>query len=559
MELRQTLAPLAGAPGVRSVAESGDTLLDSAPRPRRAGGAAAWGSLLLAALACVLLLPRPAAAEVQRFALVVGNDQGQPPDAQLSYAESDASRMASVLTEVGGVRPENLVLLRGQDAGTVRRTLIAVNDRVRAASGQTVLVVYYSGHADAGALHLGQSSLELPELEQLVRGSAASFRLLIVDACRSGALTRVKGGSPAPPFDLRLDERVAGEGAVFLTSSSASEDSQESDELKGSFFTHALVSGLLGAADENGDGKVTLDEAYRHAYDATLRASSRTLAGTQHPTFQYEVRGQGDLVLATLLERAPGRAFLEFPPGRAWLLLASEEGAVVGEVGAHDKARRLSVRAGRYFVRGRGPDVLLEGSVNAPPGEALALDEGSLRRIAYARLVRKGGAGLPAATSVQAEGRLRSKLAGDSGACPGAALGLAVALPSLTLTPRLGWCHTGFANPGLAATVDQYDLELSAAHVWDLGAASFELGVTLGGSLLTQRFRTAGVAPRRSTTALQLSPFVGLTRELGERSYLFGTLSGATWLMRTSDAFTGQVSFGPSFAVRLGLGAGFRL
>src|SRR5437868_14420464 len=124
---------------------------------------------------------------------------------------------------------------------------------------------------------MGGTQLDLSELEQLVRGSAAGFRLLILDACRAGALARVKGGAPIPPFDIQLGERVAGEGAVFLTSSSASEDSQESDEIKGSFFTHALVSGLRGAADANGDGRVTLDETYRYAYDATLRASSRSL------------------------------------------------------------------------------------------------------------------------------------------------------------------------------------------------------------------------------------------------------------------------------------------
>src|SRR4029077_39252 len=138
----------------------------------------------------------------------------------------------------------------------------------------------------------------------------------------------VKGGAPVPPFDIRLDERVPGEGAVFLTSSSASEDSQESEEIKGSFFTHALISGLLGAADENGDGRVTLDEAYRYAYEATLRASSRTLAGVQHPTFESEVRGQAVVVLATLEAKAPSRAWVALPEGRAWLLLqSSQDGA----------------------------------------------------------------------------------------------------------------------------------------------------------------------------------------------------------------------------------------
>jgi hypothetical protein len=437
----------------------------------------------------------------------------------------------------------------------VRRTLIAVNDRVRAAGAQTVLIVYYSGHADAGALHLGATQLEMSELEQLVRGSAASFRLLILDACRSGALTRVKGGTPIPPFDIRLSERVAGEGAVFLTSSSASEDSQESDDIKGSFFTHALVSGLLGAADENGDGRVTLDEAYRYAYDATLRASSRTLAGMQHPTFQYEVRGQGDVVLATLDAASKARSWVEMPEGRTWLLFqGSEEGPVVGEVPARDKARRLSVKAGRYFVRGRGADVLLEGAFVAPAGAAVTVDESRLARTAYARLVRKGGGAASAVASIEAGVRMRSSLADDSGLCPGATLGLAIALREVTLTPRLGWCRGGFANPGIRATLDQYDAELSAAHVWDLRVVSLEVGVTVGGSLLVQRFRTQGIAPRRSTAALQLSPTVGVTRELGERSYLFLLASGSTFLFRSQDS-----SFGPSFALRMAFGAGLRL
>jgi len=149
--------------------------------------------------ALLLLLPGAASAQVERFAVVVGNNVGEPPDVPLRYAEVDAARMASVLQEVGGVRPENVVLLQGKDADTVRRALIAVNERVRSSGRSTVLLVYYSGHADSGALHLGPSRLELTELEQLVRGSAAAFRLLILDACRSGALTRVKARCSSPP------------------------------------------------------------------------------------------------------------------------------------------------------------------------------------------------------------------------------------------------------------------------------------------------------------------------------------------------------------------------
>src|SRR5262249_2468089 len=110
----------------------------SAAPPRRVpGGPVELRQALTAAL--LLLVPGVASAQVERFAVVVGNDLGEPPDVPLRYAEMDAARMASVLQEVGGVRPENVVLLQGKDADTVRRSLIAVNERVRSAGRQTVL------------------------------------------------------------------------------------------------------------------------------------------------------------------------------------------------------------------------------------------------------------------------------------------------------------------------------------------------------------------------------------------------------------------------------------
>jgi hypothetical protein len=510
-------------------------------------------------LAAALLLAAAPAWAVERFAVVVGNNLGSGGDAPLHYAESDAARVAEVLREVGDVKPENLVLLRGDDADTVRRTLIAVNERIRTQGGQTVLFVYYSGHADAESLHLGSSRLELAELEQLVRGSAARFRLLVLDACRSGALTRVKGGTPVPPFDVQVSERVPGEGAVFLTSSSASEDSQESDELKGSFFTQALVSGLLGAADTDGDGKVTLREAYAYAYETTLRASSKSWAGTQHPTFQYEFRGQGDLVLTTLHDAKGTRAWVVFPPGKTYLLFrGSAEGAMVGEVGAADSVRRLSIRPGTYFVRGRAPDVLLEGTVEAPAGGTLTINDATLTRTAYARLVRKGEGSRSSVQGVQAAFEASTALSDTSGACLGVVAGYAFELQAVTVIPRLAYCHAGFSNQDLSASTNQVDAEVRVAYVWDLSWVSLEVGLTVGGAWLQQTFQTNGSAPPRSTLALQLTPDVAVSRELGERAYAFLELAAATYLYQMQDTTTGASHFGPAFSLRLTLGVGWR-
>ncbi|HWN67838.1 MAG TPA: caspase family protein, partial [Haliangium sp.] len=389
-------------------------MIDRAVRFPRRRPARALGLGLALALGAALLWPAPARAQIERFALVIGNNFGGAGDVPLRYAEDDASKIYGVLENLGGFRPENMQLLRGRSAEEVRDALIAINERIRRQAGpgrsDTMLFVYYSGHADARALHLGASDLALRQLEQLVTGSAAEFRVLVLDACRSGALTRVKGGRRAPPLSISLEDQLAGEGTVFLTASSANEDAQESDQVKGSFFTHYLVSGLIGAADQNQDGRVVLEEAYRYAYEHTLRASSRTLAGTQHPTFKYDMRGQGQVVLTRVMS-GQHRALVHLPAGRSYLLLRDgPEGPVVAEVGARDQVRRISVAAGRYFVRGRASSYLLEGIVHLSGGAERTIGDELLDRIEYARFVRKGAAELRAVHGPQAGLRGRSAL-----------------------------------------------------------------------------------------------------------------------------------------------------
>ena len=265
----------------------------------------------LALLFC-LVFPVTAHARVERYALVVGSQRGSAEQVPLQYAVRDAERVYEVLRDLGGFDPSHMLTLPNASAASMRAALIDLNDRIRQATEQpdtqVILVVYYSGHGDVQKLQLNGTELPLPELTQLVRGSAADFRLLILDACRAGSITetRAKGGRVVDPFALPTDQ-LPGSGLAYLTASSADEDAQESDEIQGSFFTQALVTALLGAADENADGAVSLDEAYRYAYDATLRATSSTESGLQHPTFRYDLRGQGGLVLSRPREHARDR------------------------------------------------------------------------------------------------------------------------------------------------------------------------------------------------------------------------------------------------------------
>jgi hypothetical protein len=74
-----------------------------------------------------------------------------------------------------------------------------------------------------------------------------------------GALTGVKGGRRAPGYEVRLADPGQVKGMAIVTSSTANEFSQESDDLKGSFFSQSIMAGLRGAADSSHDGQVTLE------------------------------------------------------------------------------------------------------------------------------------------------------------------------------------------------------------------------------------------------------------------------------------------------------------
>jgi hypothetical protein len=463
-----------------------------------------------------------ARADAQRFALIIGNNRGHDTDTPLQYAESDAEKIHAVMRDLGGFDPLDMVLLKGADARTVRRTLIALNDRIRNSAPEALLFVYYSGHADLEALRIANERVELAELTQLVRGSAAKFRLMILDACRSGQVTRSKGGVLIPPFAIPQREALPGEGLAFLTASAASEDAQESDELRGSFFTHALVSGLLGAADSDRDGAVALDEAYRYAYDATLRGTSRTLHGVQHPSFEYDFRGQGTLALTHPAAASGTRGTLQLPPDLAFLVMQEHsDGAVIAELGAKDSTRSLSLRAGRYFVRGRGRDVLLEGSLVLAASQTLALDAKSLDRVQYARLVRKGGQGPRYGHALDIGPLLQSYATGPTTPCWGGSVGYALELEPLSVGFRLGACGMQTSNDLVRAQSYVYDGSLSGTYTWDLRHVSIGAGLAAGLAITHQSFETRGRAPDRASS----SPYVALLADLTISLY-------GPWFMR---------------------------
>ena len=262
-------------------------------------------------------LSQPVEAEVRRLILAAGANNGGVDRELLRYAVSDAEQFVEVLQEMGGLDPADVLLLRDPDLADFEQGLADLSRRVQAASrrgDRLEVLLYYSGHADEEGLLLAGDRLGYQQLLDSLKTANAAVRIAVLDACNSGSITRIKGGKSKPPF--LVDESFDMRGYAFLTSSSADEAAQESDLIEGSFFTHYLISGMRGAADVTGDGRVTVHEAYQFAFDETRARTIGTVGGTQHPAYEGQMRGTGGVVMTEVRRNAAGLSLDKALAGR---------------------------------------------------------------------------------------------------------------------------------------------------------------------------------------------------------------------------------------------------
>jgi hypothetical protein len=258
--------------------------------------------------------------ELKRFALFAGANNGGPDRAQLRYADKDAQTLENVLKTMGGLASENSIRISQPTPKSFLAALNKISSQIQKSQNpntRTELIVYYSGHADDQGLRMKEELLPYDVLRNHLEKIPSDLRITMLDACASGAITRIKGGQRRNAF--LVDESSDMKGFAFLTSSSDAEAAQESDNIKASFFSHSLNSGLRGAADFNNDGKVTLSELYQFAYHETLSRTKNTKGGAQHATYEVKMSGKGDVILTDLKEVSAGIVLSKELHGRFYI------------------------------------------------------------------------------------------------------------------------------------------------------------------------------------------------------------------------------------------------
>jgi hypothetical protein len=339
-----------------------------------------------------------------------------------------------VLVELGDFDDE-LVTVLFRPTETALREALAAHAAIAEEYPDDLFLFYYSGHADAQGLRLGDERYWFDALKHDFRAVESDVRVGVLDACRSGTITRFKGAAVTESI-FGVEGTIA-EGEAWLTASAPDELAQESESLRGGFFTHYLLSGMRGAADTD-DGVVALDELYRYTFDRVVEVTGRTGIGTQHPYYENDLQGAGSFGLTDVRKAS------------ATLILQSEDGGEVAVFRLPDKTQlaefvkapgretTIAVSPGRYLVRRRYNDATYEAT--------FGIHEGAQIRVqGWGNAIMEGGIarGDPRAADLVAESEdyeRRMNLGNSPGVAGGASL----------LVPGAGQIYNGEILKGIA-------------------------------------------------------------------------------------------------------------
>lgn len=334
---------------------------------------------------------------VERYALYVAANNGGVERDILKYAASDAKKLMEAMQEIGGINQDNSVILvepKITDVENALQSFATTINQKKSNARRTEFIFYYSGHSDENALLLGEESYGYSQLKADINSVPSDIHVVMLDSCFSGNFIRAKGGSRQKSF--LVDDSSVVSGHAYLSSSSESEASQESDLIQSSYFTHALITGLRGAADSSGDNKVSLNELYYYAFNETLSQTEQSTIGTQHPSFDITLVGSGDLILSDISTAESILALDSDLLGTVYIR-NEKTGQLISEVKKSSaNVIPLALEAGTYNITLIQSEQTLGASVKLKAGKSVYLSAKKFKKIDTKDGRARGGKKIPA-------------------------------------------------------------------------------------------------------------------------------------------------------------------
>lgn len=222
----------------------------------------------------------------QCWAVLIGVNGYHESLGRLNFCVNDVMLLHETLTsDCCGFSPENIVTLTDDQEKDRVPTFGNIHSWLGtwlARPGPDDLVlIYFAGHGreanseallaplDATLDSMPVTGIAVPYITGLLERCAAARKVLILDACHSGAGRDVATMSNG--FRTAID---AGKGIYTIASCDADQISHEWPEKEQGVFTHYLIEALRHGAPVGVDGRVTLDAVYENARAAILAWTS---------------------------------------------------------------------------------------------------------------------------------------------------------------------------------------------------------------------------------------------------------------------------------------------
>ena len=248
---------------------------------------------------------RPILNPGKAWAVLVGVNHydNQPYIPSLQVCTADVTAIHTVLSDKYTVA--KLLTDTTPDHLPTRANILAeLISIAQAANEGDLLLFYFSGHGiaeggesyllprDARLATLRHTAVAMKDVREIIDASAARAKVIVLDACHSGATIGKAGPAMTPEFIQRVF--IEAEGMAILASCKQDQQSWEWPEQGCSVFTHFLLQALDGEADFDNKGFVTVSDASRYVTDG-VKAWAVDHGVPQTPTLQYTVAG--DIVL----------------------------------------------------------------------------------------------------------------------------------------------------------------------------------------------------------------------------------------------------------------------
>ena len=244
---------------------------------------------------------------MNKYAVLIGINNYHESLGELKYAGADCRRLKDVLLNGDlGFDKERMLLLDDTQRDDRKPTFANIHTWLSSWLAQPkkddTVLFYFAGHGrdmdgksylvpgDATLSTLHTLGIPLANIQELMGRCKARNKILIIDACHSGA------GRDVAPMSINWQDNLSkSEGIYTMTSCGVDELSHEWDEKSQGVFSWFLSEALSGHCTPNPDGKLTIERIYEWVHEKVTNWAANHRC-TQTPKRFYH--GSGTIALA---------------------------------------------------------------------------------------------------------------------------------------------------------------------------------------------------------------------------------------------------------------------